>query len=216
VQSLVQDFEKNTEAVSGGFGLIDPNGPTDGVVDHGANRGLDTNADAIEAYVKTIAGPRASAALDAASVVRGRAVFNTAGCVQCHSGPKWSVSKVTYALPASSDPGVVITDGQIVSIGGSPLLRDVGSFSASGPLEIRGAAPSMAQTAQGANGYNPPSLLGIARTAPYFHDGRFTRLDDIIAFSHGTPVPLTPPQGPDLVNFLRSIDENTPPFPTPP
>jgi YVTN family beta-propeller protein len=216
VRSSVQDFEKNTENVSGGFGLDDVNGSGDPIVDHGANVGLNVDLDAIAAYVQTIRTPRAASTLDASAVTRGRLVFQN-NCTTCHSGPKWTRSRVTYPLPASTAPGVVITDGQIVSVGGTPVLRDVGTFSAGGPLEIRGAAPLKGQTAQGAQGYNPPSLIGVAASAPYMHDGRFATLEEVLAVGHGTGfLPLPPGDRTDLAAFLRSIDETTAPFAIPP
>ncbi len=62
--------------------------------------------DQIEAFVKTIRPPRGLRALDAASVARGAALFakagtpgadpSAAGCVQCHGGPGWTVSRLFY------------------------------------------------------------------------------------------------------------------------
>lgn len=62
--------------------------------------------DQIEAFVKTIRPPRGLRALDAASVARGAALFakagtpgadpSAAGCIQCHGGPGWTVSRLFY------------------------------------------------------------------------------------------------------------------------
>jgi hypothetical protein len=123
---------------------------------------------------------------------------------------------MTYTLPASADPTVVLVDGQVVSVAGKAVLHDVGSFDPAGPLEIRGADPMVGTQAQGANGYNPPSLLGVARSAPYFHDGRYRTLLELVNAGHGIVVPLPPQGAAGLVEFLRSIDETTPPFALPP
>jgi YVTN family beta-propeller protein len=109
------------------------------------------------------------------------------------------------------------------SDGGTPALlrqacnvRNVGTFGAEG-----GAAELRAnqQPAQGRNGFNPPSLLGIATGAPYFHNGAAASLEAIFdgRFSaHLTAgnVNFYPTEGDryDLAAFLLSIDEYTQPF----
>lgn len=62
--------------------------------------------DQIEAFVKTIRPPRGLRGLDAASVARGAALFakagapgadpSAAGCVDCHGGAGWTVSRLFY------------------------------------------------------------------------------------------------------------------------
>jgi hypothetical protein len=59
--------------------------------------------DDIEAFVKTIRPPRALQSLDPASVARGAALFgipsssvNNGGCVTCHGGAGWTISKLTF------------------------------------------------------------------------------------------------------------------------
>lgn len=53
----------------------------------------------VDAYVKTIRSPRRPSNLVAADVEEGRKLFTSLGqgnCVGCHSGPKWTISKVFY------------------------------------------------------------------------------------------------------------------------
>jgi YVTN family beta-propeller protein len=109
------------------------------------------------------------------------------------------------------------------SDGGTPALkrqacniRNVGSFDAAGGApEVR----DNGTPAQGRNGYNPPSLLGLAAGAPYLHHGAADTLPDLLAAlpDHtraGNPNFL-PSEGDvaDLTAFLLSIDESTPVFP---
>jgi hypothetical protein len=89
----------------------------------------------------------------------------------------------------------------------------------------------MVNAAFGGDGFNTPSLLGIFDSAPYFHNGAFATLEQL--FGIGTPealLPLArahwragtggdenvietdPTAAADLVAFLRTIDERTPPF----
>ncbi len=94
-------------------------------------------------------------------------------------------------------------------------LRDVGTF---------GLADAAEETrvnngpAQGRNGFNPPSLLGIATGAPYYHNGSAATLADALGArfqAHlvaGAPNPPTAADVTALVAFLFSIDESTTPF----
>lgn len=73
--------------------------------------GCNKDWDQIEAFVKTIRPPRGLRTLDAASVARGAALFakagtpgadpNAAGCVDCHGGPGWTVSRRFYVPTAA-------------------------------------------------------------------------------------------------------------------
>jgi YVTN family beta-propeller protein len=237
VRSTVQDFEKNTENVSGGFGLIGPRGAGDNVADHKANRGLDARADAIEAYVASVEAPISPASPLASQVVAGRQVFLQAGCDKCHSGSLWTTSRADYTLPASADPDVVFSNnaartGSIVQINGQtrgflPILFDVGTFNLLPAIEIRGAGGNIGKLSGGADGFNAPSLLGIAAQAPYFHDGTARDLEEVfenVEHRKAGQAPgvdlFTGPSGAtnitNLVAFLRSVGEFTPPADQPP
>jgi DNA-binding beta-propeller fold protein YncE len=120
------------------------------------------------------------------------------------------------------------------------LLDDVGTFfgaaTAEGKLEIRGAAAvgalgsaSGLQSTQGFGafgglGFNSPSLLGLSMSAPYLHDGSAQTLEDVMA-KHKIDVPdgnggttkvtiqnaVNAQQLSDLLNFVRTIEDETPP-----
>lgn len=53
--------------------------------------------DLIDTYVQTIRSPRGKKASEA-TIRDGRALFEEAGCVKCHAGPKWTISR-TFYLP---------------------------------------------------------------------------------------------------------------------
>jgi cytochrome c peroxidase len=76
--------------------------------------------------------------------------------------------------------------------------------------------------ARGALGFNPPSLLGLAATAPYFHSGAAQTLEEVLANgphrtagSPGRDLFTDPNNRALMVKFLRSIDANKPFFPGP-
>ncbi|SIO59756.1 Cytochrome c peroxidase [Singulisphaera sp. GP187] len=69
-------------------------------------------------------------------------------------------------------------------------LRDVGLDDGSG----------------GNRSFNPPSLLGVAWSAPYFHDGRAATLAQVVeSHSPGQKTSLSPEQRDDLIAFLESL-----------
>lgn len=54
--------------------------------------------------------------------------------------------------------------------------------------------------------FSPPSLRGVARTAPYFHDGRAATLDAALDLHHpGSDAPWGPGERDDLRAFLESL-----------
>jgi cytochrome c553 len=106
------------------------------------------------------------------------------------------------------------------------LLDKVGTFAdpktPAGRLEIRGAAAVAGQSTQGFGafggaGFNSPSLLGLSMSAPYLHDGSAQTLEDVAArhtlTNGGPPIKsvLTAQQLKDVLDFIRSIDDNTQP-----
>jgi hypothetical protein len=114
-------------------------------------------------------------------------------------------------------------DGTLEVRGGERLtcvLRDVGTFDPSDPHE----RTSSGGLAPGALGFNPPSLLGLFTSAPYFHAGQARTLAEAFSprFASHTQAgaPGQPPLDAEhldaLVAFLSSIDQFTPPFVVPP
>ena len=145
-----------------------------------------------------------------------------ANCVACHSGAKWTTSRVTYdpvdvnPVPGT-DTGIVnIADplgvflngfnsaagaGRACEVPAPPgaverlrIVRVVGTFTATNPIEVRHATPSAPSTpwrrrspssaAFGGDGFNTPSLLGVFDSAPYFRNGAAQTLEE--AFGIGT------------------------------
>src|SRR6185436_9988473 len=106
----------------------------------------------------------------------------------------------------------------------SPLLilDNVGTFNPASPIEIRGAGAVAGQTTQGfgsfgAGGFNSPSLLGVAYSGPYFHDGSSHTLEDVAArhkLGDSTIAgSLSATELSDLLTFVKSIDDATPTMP---
>jgi YVTN family beta-propeller protein len=283
VRDEVQDFELNTRAIFGGRGFIttatDVNG--DGITPDSdpnvhnfgpASGGRAQQQEDITAYIQL--GIRSAIAPPASggNVARGRTIFGSpapagANCVACHSGAKWTTSRVTYA-PAQvnpvpgSDSGIVNAvdgvflngfnsmagTGRVCEVPPPPgaterirIVHQVGTFAAGDPIEVRSngispvntTAPALTVAAAfGGDGFNPPSLLGVFDSAPYFHNGAAATLEE--AFGIGTApnflaaaqahwragtagqmnvLDSDPSAVTDLIAFVRGIDASTPPFP---
>ena len=156
-------------------------------------------------YVKTVRSPRGASNLDPAKVTAGRALFESKNCAGCHSGDKWTISKVFYApskvttdallvkawaapggFPASLLPAASGTmRAQVGGAGNDQLLcmmRNVSTFGLAEPgvgiAEVRANMTAVAEGNDvGAKGYNPPALLNVVVGAPYLHGGNARTLE---------------------------------------
>jgi YVTN family beta-propeller protein len=210
VRDEIQDFELNIRGVSGGQGLI-----RDGLavvnLTPTATTGRDADLDAIAAYI--VFGINAPIAPRHSRETAGRNLFAAANCQSCHGGPNWTRSRVDFTPPPLSPPEV-ITGGQLVR-----FLKNVGTFDAAAFNEVRPAGTTIV-VANGALGFNIPSLLSVFASAPYLHSGAAQTLDEVldnvVHRSAGTAGVDTLTNADDrrkLVRFLETIDADTPTFP---
>jgi len=142
---------------------------------------------------------------------RGRELFAQANCQSCHGGPNWTRSRVDFTPPPATNE---IVAAQLVR-----FLRNVGTFDPTAANELRPAGTNIV-TANGALGFNIPSLLSVFASAPYLHSGAAPTLDDVLdnvthrtAGTSGQDVLADANDRRALVLFLQSIDADTPPFP---
>jgi DNA-binding beta-propeller fold protein YncE len=238
------DFNNNARGIQGGAGFatnVDGVDKSSQVFNHGPTRGISDSLDAMSEWVATVRAP-IMPAIAANFETNGRAVFTT-HCASCHGGAKWTKSRtgglyqdnpllqVDPVGPAfftgvgKNDAGVALAGPQVVSVtrdGKPPLLMldSVGTFNPASPIEIRGAAAVAGQTTQGftpfgLGGFNSPSLLGVAYSGPYFHDGSSHTLEDVAARHRLGAAPatiastLSAQDLADLLSFVRSIDDGT-------
>lgn len=186
-----QDVEDTLQLIQHGLGLapgVDP--LLLGLPNNGRSPALDALA-AFMAYgitIPTLPPPEMD-------VTPGRELFQAAGCVACHGGPIWTSSTLPGMAGTLDPDGNGMVDG---------TLRQVGTLN---PRDVRG------QT-----GFDPPSLLNIALTAPYFHDGSQLTLAGLLTSGHPHPEGngngLNHKEITDLVLFLQSISVHTPPVET--
>jgi DNA-binding beta-propeller fold protein YncE len=129
INDELHDFERNTRDVSGGLGAIttaanvadcdqlDKETPVALTVANVAIGGVELplkvladdavraacghkDWDDIDAFVRTIAPPRALQASAAGAVERGRELFQDGGCAKCHGGAGWTVSRRSFTPSA--------------------------------------------------------------------------------------------------------------------
>lgn len=125
-------------------------------------------AAAIAAYERTLITPDSPydqfvngdpAALTARQV-RGMALFESVGCVHCHAGPNFSAASIfDGAAPYRAFPAFAVAEPARLR-----LTEDGGR-----------AAPGSAQGV-----WRIPSLRNVALTAPYFHNGSVSKLDEAV------------------------------------
>jgi YVTN family beta-propeller protein len=228
VNDEVQDFELNIRNVSGGPGLIvKADGTPEDVATIRAvaaapalaNTGRSVHLDALALYIATgNATPKSPLAAEnpgsalGQSIARGRALFGSANCQACHGGPGWASARRGSNLPPLASE-IDASEGIAQLSGG---LTDVGTFNAAQANEIRAGN----LRALGSKGYVPSSLLGVGSLAPYLHDGSAATLDAVMANvrhrsagSAGVDKLSTDTDRQDIVNFLKSIDASTVPYP---
>ncbi|MFN7924175.1 MAG: beta-propeller fold lactonase family protein [Bryobacteraceae bacterium] len=214
-----EDFELNIRNVSGGLGLIvgadgvtpDPNvaafAPSNAgrkqLKVHGVNAW-----DAIKAYIQCgIRSPISPLPKNDPDVLAGEQLFRQANCQSCHGGPLWTSGRIDFTPPPA---GSAISNTQLIG-----TLKKVGTFDPSAKNEVRANAAAPL----GADGFVPPSLLGIsAFPRTFFHNGSADTLDQVLNNTEhraaGTGVDLLDDaeKRRQLIKFVLSIDSATPPI----
>jgi YVTN family beta-propeller protein len=207
--------------------------------------------DAVEAYIRSLRAPHGRSRLSG-DPAKGRDVFLAGNCQYCHGGALWTLSERYYtplldadasgtSLAAAGVPDIrMVRPDQVpnkdtsamtviqVDANGPPhrhscVVRKVGTFDSDGPAG-RGAdeVRQNATPAQGPDGYNVPSLLGMATGAPYLHHGAAATLEELLSpafqahFTAGNQVfAPTEQEKRDLIAFILAIDDDTEVIPVP-
>jgi hypothetical protein len=115
------------------------------------------------------------------SLKRGAAVFDRAGCVACHSGRYFTNNRVIAQTEVGTQPSRAPTLAPFTRIftdpktypssvaapppSDTPVLDVPTDITPKADLELAFGAN------KAAGGYKVPSLIGLAVTAPYLHDG---------------------------------------------
>jgi hypothetical protein len=133
---------------------------------------------AMSAFQNTLAPP--PAASDPTDHSAGAALFARAACGQCHAGPYFTNNRVLPLSQIGTDPSRAPAmhklTTELVPPQGWPLSAKVPLPADTQPvaMPIDDALREQLELAwafDGTGGYKVPSLLGLAWTAPYLHDG---------------------------------------------
>ena len=150
----------------------------DGVTVGSAGRYFFEQNNAVAAWQNTLAPP--TLAQPAAHEDEGRAVFERAGCRGCHDGPAYTNNRVIPVEQIATEPTRAVSFKRTEALFAPPQLY---AFDTPLPVPRDARALSVPVTgfpedrfnawAQGPSqgGYKVPSLIGLALTAPYLHDG---------------------------------------------
>ncbi len=207
--------------------------------------------DQIETYIRSLRSPHARTVTQG-DPEAGRQVFLDGACQNCHGGALWTLSERYYNPLLNTDASVTtMQDAGVADVGdvradqlastdtstfsvidldgnGPPhrhscVVRRVGTFDAEGP-DGNGAAEIRQNggNAQGVDGFNVPSLLGIGMGAPFLHNGAAASLSELLSDDFGSHLRSgnqvfspTDEQRADLIAFLQSIDDDTETIPVP-
>jgi YVTN family beta-propeller protein len=152
-----------------------------------------TLLDAIAHYVNFgIPAPKPPTT-DPALVAAGKAIFERAdvGCSMCHAGPHFTDS-------AAGNPSL--------DLAGVVMLHDVGTCNTTDFPDV--AHTDILGDAREACRFDTPSLVGVAATPPYLHDGRAATLRDVLEITRGRMGDISSLSESDLValvEYLRSL-----------
>jgi cytochrome c peroxidase len=151
---------------------------------------------------------------------RGLKLFVGEGrCFLCHTGPSFSNGEFAdigrpFFTKTGVDPG---RWGGLQKLLNSPFNR-LGGYS-DADLDDASATKHVVQEPRHYGEFKVPSLRGLSRTAPYFHDGSAATIEDAVRHYSSIdenrlhadgaqvlrPLKLTPQQLADLAAFLRTL-----------
>ena len=176
-------------------------------------RRLRTGTSAFDAFLDALAtGDAERAAQYPEAARRGAALFvGKARCSMCHAGPVLSDGGFHNLGLDELDPRIPLDLGR--QSGAARVLED--PFNAFGPFSDDRVGPgaqrarALGVDASQAGQFRTPTLRNVAGSRPWFHDGRFTTLDQVVAFKNdpSATVPQVGERDPLLVPLGLSADE---------
>lgn len=184
----------------------------DGVTVGSPGRYFHEQNNAVAAWQNTLAPPLSAPARTATRADEGRSVFDRVGCRTCHDGPAYTSHRVIPVEEIGTEPTRAASFKKTQAMFGPPQL-----FGFDTPLPVPvDATPvdvpvsgfpedRMLAWAHGPSngGYKVPSLVGLALSAPYLHDGGVAVGADLgavgVRATRGSGVPADP------ANSLRAM-----------
>lgn len=165
--------------------------------------------DAMSAFQNVLRPPN-PLGVDTETLARGRAVFERAGCAACHAGPALTDHTVHSVGAIGTEPSRAKSFARSVANAAPPQIfaSDAPFPPAAGAMLVDVPVPDwdqlrLAWASDGQGGYKTPSLLGLAWSAPYLHDGGVAVGPD--ADRHVGAAILFGGVAPDPRNSLRAL-----------
>jgi cytochrome c peroxidase len=156
------------------------------------------------------------AALTPDEVAGARIFIGQGECILCHNGPLLT----NFSFHNIASPGITLQQGRISAI--EKLQRSeftcLGPYSdAAGPADCAELRFMRTSGHEIEGALRTPTLRNLAHTAPYFHNGEFESLAQMLEFYNDPPPPptghselrllnLTPRQLQQLEAFLLALD----------
>jgi cytochrome c peroxidase len=143
--------------------------------------------------------------------------FKTGLCAGCHSGPMLNETSEFLPAPPFKRGGRFQSVGvSEINAAGNPVYdfvfesADGSTTTLASPDPGRALITGDARDSESANAFKIPSLWGVARTAPYFHDNSAKTLEDLarhysLFFSLIAPIVLTEEDQDDMVAYMRLL-----------
>ncbi len=144
--------------------------------------------------------------------------FKTGLCAQCHSGPMLNETNEFIPVPPKKRGGRFQTIGvSEFNDAGNPVIDFVFKNPDGTSTQISSPDPGRAlitgdasNIAESLNAFKIPSLWGVARTAPYFHDNSAKTLEDVMRhyarfFEAVSPIVLTEEDQKDAIAFMKLL-----------
>jgi hypothetical protein len=149
----------------------------------------------MSAFQNRLAPPPVPDPPDPGALRRGAGVFRRAGCGNCHAGRYFTDNRVLPQTAVGTQPSRAIALAAFPRLfapprtypADTPVPLPAHRVAIPVPLGITPPATRQLAYAQGdpAGGYKVPSLIGLAVTAPYLHDGGVAVAADAIRLVDG-------------------------------
>ncbi|MGH1486106.1 MAG: cytochrome-c peroxidase [Cellvibrionaceae bacterium] len=138
-------------------------------------------------------------------------------CLQCHNGPLLT-NRGFHNVGTGNFTGTVLDFGRLFGLQAALMdpFNCIGEYSdakSTDCLQLRFLNKAHHIPLKGA--FKVPSLRGVAYTAPYFHDGRFNSLEEVMAYYNNPPnnngphelkpLDLSDKQMQQLVAFMKML-----------
>ncbi|WP_237563706.1 di-heme oxidoredictase family protein [Halalkalibacter okhensis] len=177
----------------------------------GTEVGRENNA--LSAYQNTIAPPTYRRKVSEETKATGREVFERAGCISCHAGRTFTNHQIIPVEEIKTEPTRALSMKQV-----GKQLRESYMYAPNTPTplpdnptvlkvptdHINQEQKKLAFNINSKGGYKVKSLVGLAYTAPYLHDGAVAVGPDEIV-DLGVPGTLMKGRLPNPYNSLKAI-----------